>query len=95
MNDLQKIVRSASIAAWLTALVGGIWLTVGWLIWLGILNAQPDWLLRLWGGGELTWATVHSLVLWFIAVAKMILYVFVLSALCLTFWQRGLKKCCQ
>jgi hypothetical protein len=93
MNDpFCKRVRAAAVAGWWTALVAVVWVTAAWLIWLGLLKAQPNWLLQLWGGGNLTWDDVQRLVLWFIAVAKLGLWAWVLVAICLTIWARKLKQ---
>ncbi len=94
MDELQKIVRSASMAAWCTVIFGGLWLTLSWLIWLALLNVQPAWLLTLWGGGELNWPFVHTVFIWFMVAAKLILFAFVLMAVCLSCWACKLRKCC-
>jgi len=93
MNDsLAQRVRSAAVAAWWTILIAAIWLTVGWLIWLAILSAQPSWLLTLWGRKDMSWEEVHRFVITFLVVFKMILFVCVLLAIWLSLWGQRLKR---
>lgn len=93
MDDVFcKRVRAAASAGWWTLLIGVAWLSVSWVFWICLLRAQPGWLLQLWGGGDLTWQTVHTLVLEFTAVAKLVLMVWLLGTICLTIWGRKLKR---
>ena len=93
MNDsLSQRVRAAAVAAWWTILIGALWMTGAWLAYLAILSARPGWVLTLWGGGELTWPKVQTLMLWFFATFKLILFVAVLLAIWLTLWARALKR---
>ena len=93
MNDLfVQRVRCASWAAWWAVVIGAIWLTVGWLLWLALLAAEPGWLLTLWGGHDLTWSQVHGIWLRFMAAAKLILLVCVLVSIYLTLWSRRLAR---
>ena len=91
-DDLAKRVRAAAGAAWCTVLIGAIWLTAAWGIILWLLSARPGWLLTLWGGGDLTWETVHNIVMYFISAAKLILFVVVLLSIFLSFWSRKLSR---
>jgi len=91
-DSFARRVCSAAVAAWWSVLIGGIWLTASWLIYLVILAAQPGWLLKLWGGGSLGWEKVQSIVIMFMAVAKLILWTCVVVALWLTIWGRRLKR---
>jgi len=93
-NSFTKRVCCAAAAGWWTVLVGAIWLTASWLIWLCILHIRPAWLLTLWGGGELGlgWEQVQSITLTFMAVAKLILMTVLLVTLWLTLWSRRLKR---
>ncbi len=93
MSDLfVERVRCASRSAWWTVLIGAIWLTASWLIWLVILAAEPQWLLMLWGGHDLNWNQIHWIWLIFIAVAKLMLFACVLAAIYLTLWARRLER---
>ena len=93
MNDsFVQRVRAAAAAAWWTLLIGGLWLTVGWLIWLPMVHARPGWVLTLWGGGELDWPLVHRVILWFFGAFKAILFVWLLLTVWLTLWARRLKQ---
>jgi len=93
MADLfYNRVRTAAVAGWWTVLIAVLWLTVGWLAWMWLLKAQPDWLLALWGGGDLTWPDVHRIVLWFMGAAKMVLLGWLLATIGLSIWARKLKQ---
>jgi hypothetical protein len=94
-HDLSKCVRAAAVAGWFTSLIGGIWVTVGWLVFLAVLGAKPHWLLTMWGGGNLGWDEVQTMMLWFIGVLKMIVFVFVLVSICLTITAHKLSKASQ
>ena len=90
-GDLDKKVCAAATAGWWTVLIGVVWLTVGWLVLLAFLGAKPGWLLKLWGGGELTWETVHTVMLYFMGAFKLILFVAVLCTIWLTILAKKLK----
>ncbi len=86
-EELAEIIRAAAVAGWWTVLIGVIWLTLSWLIWMQILKAKPAWLIRLWGG-NITWGPVNSIIITFMAVAKVILFVCILARIWLTFRAR-------
>ncbi len=86
-EELRQIIHSAAVAGWWTVLLGAIWLTVAWLIWMGILKAKPSWLITLWGG-NLEWKQVQQIMLTFMAVFKLILFVCILICIWLTLWAR-------
>jgi len=90
--SLAKRVGSAAAAAWWMILIAVIWMTVGWLATMGILWAQPDWVLRIWGGGALTWEQMHRIILNVFAVFKVVLLVLLLGTIWLTLWSRMLKR---
>ena len=93
MNDtFATRLRAAAAAGWWTVLIGAIWMTLGWLWMLLLFAIKPDWLLTLWGGGELTWSTMHTLALWFFGGFKLILTVALLLVIWLTIWSRRLKR---
>ena len=93
MNEtLQKRVRSAAVAGWWTILIAAVWMTVGWVGFLVILNTEPGWLLKLWGGGDLDWAGVQRIVLLFFSIFKLMLFAFIIVVLWLTLWSRRLKR---
>jgi len=90
-GDLDKKVSAAAAAGWWTVLIGAVWGTIAWFVFLAVLGARPEWILRLWGGGELTWETVHMVMLYFMGVFKLILFVVVLGTVWLTILARKLK----
>ena len=96
MNEtLQKRVRSAAVAGWWTILIAAVWMTVGWVAFLVILNTEPGWMLRLWGypdTSSLRWQQVRTIVLQFFAVFKLMLFAFVIVVIWLTLWSRRLKR---
>ena len=91
-GNLAKSVGAAARAAWGTVVLGAAWLTVGYVVWLVILDARPAWVLALWGGGDLAWSTVQEMSLWFTGAFKAVLFVVVLAAVWLSLWARGLKR---
>lgn len=90
MNDeFPKRVRSAAIAGWWTLLIFVIFLSVVWLAYLGIIAHRPPFVQSLWGGSD--WATVQAVVLWAVAVFKIILYTAAMVVVWLTLWARKLR----
>ena len=89
---LAKRVRAAAVAGWWTILIIGVAMTAQWFFFLSLLHYKPAWLLTLWGGGELDWPAVHTIVLYFFAVFKLMLLAAVVAALWLTLWSRRLKR---
>lgn len=89
---LARRVRSAAGAGWWTVLIVAIWMTIAWFVWLAILNAKPEWLLWLWGGGDLGWSAVRNIVLWFFVVFKLMLFTVVIVVIWLTLWASRLKR---
>ena len=93
MNDpFEKKVRAAAVAAWWAVLIAYALLLVTWAAYLGLLSARPAWLLTLWGGGDVSWAFVQTVSLWFLGVFKLAIWLIILAALWLTLWARQLRK---
>jgi hypothetical protein len=44
------------------------------------------------GGGEVSWALVQTVSLWFLGVFKVAVWLLILTALWLTLWARQLRK---
>ena len=84
-EELRQIIYSAAVAGWWTVLIGIIWLTISWLIWRKILKAKPEWLRSLWGV-DIDWKEIQSIMMTFMAVAKLILFVCLLASIWLTLW---------
>ncbi len=91
-EQLGRKVRAAAVAGWWTVLIAAVVMTVQWFVCLAYLYYKPAWLLSLWGGGELDWPTVHTIVLYFFVVFKLMLFAAVVAALWLTLWARRLKR---
>lgn len=91
-GSLAKRVRAAAVAGWWTILIAAVWMTAGWFVFMAILNARPEWLLKLWGGGDLDWPDVHRIVLQFYAVFKLMLFAVVMVVIWLSLWSRRLKR---
>ena len=89
-GDFDKKVRAAATAGWFTGLIGAIWLAVSWVVFLLLLRAKTDWVLTLWGGGSLTWEQVHMIMIYAMAVLKLVLFVFLLCTIWLTIMGRRL-----
>ncbi len=89
-DNLKRRVGAAAVAGWWTILILAVWLTVGWLIWLLILHFQPSWLLKLWGGGPITYETVQTVVLWVFGGMKALLWAALGVVIWLTLWARRL-----
>ena len=91
-GDLSKKVGAAARAAWWTVLIGAVWMSLGYRVWLWMMSARPGWVLVLWGGGDLAWGDVQRISLWFFGVFKIFLFAVLLSAIWLSLWGRGLRR---
>jgi len=93
MNDVfEKKVRAAAVADWWVVLIGYALLVITWLVYLAIVYAQPAWLLTMWGQGDVSWAFMQTVSLWFLGVFRLVLWLLFLAALWLTLWARQLRK---
>ena len=94
MNEtLSKRVGAASAAMWWSVLIGAIWVTAAWLIWLTVLHHQPRWLLVLWGGEEfVNWQDAYAIMIKAVVFIKMTLFGMVLTAFFLGVWARRLRR---
>jgi hypothetical protein len=93
MNDpFEKKVRAAAVAGWWVALIAYALLLVTWLAYRAIVTDRPAWLLTMWGQGDVGWAFVQTVSLWFMAVFKLVTWLVILAALWLTLWARQLRK---
>jgi hypothetical protein len=86
-NKLQASVK----AGWWTLLIGAVFLTIQWIIYLVLMSSQPSWLPALWGKG-VAWDTIQNLWLWGTAIFKLCLWILALVVIWLTLWSRQLKK---
>ena len=85
-------VRAAAAAGWWAVLIAIIWLLAAWQVSMVMLSVRPQWVLRLWGGGELTWPTVHIIMLGFWAAFKLIILLGLLVVIWLALWSCRLKR---
>ena len=93
MNDsFEKKVRAAAVAGWWVILIGYALLLFTWIVYLGIISARPAWLLTMWGQGDVSWAFVQTVSLWFLGLFKFFIWLMILAALWLTLWARQLRK---
>jgi hypothetical protein len=93
MNDpFETRVRAAAVAGWWVVLIAYALLLITWIAYLVIMSARPAWLLVMWGQGDVSWAFVQSMSLWFMAIFKFCLWLLVLMVLWLTLWARQLRK---
>jgi hypothetical protein len=91
-RQMADRVGAAGRAAWVTLLIGAIWMTVAYLLWLAVMHAQPAWLIALWGGGELTWSDVQEITLWFFGGVKLMLFAVLFGGIWLSLWGRRLRR---
>jgi hypothetical protein len=93
VNDLfEKKVRAAAVAGWCVVLLGYALLLVTWAVYLALLSARSGWLLTLWGQGDVSWAFVQTVSLWFLGVFKLFLWLLIPVVLWLTLWARQLRR---
>jgi hypothetical protein len=93
MSDtLDKRLRAATGAGWRVLLIWWLWLMIGWLGYLAIMHYRPGWVRHLWGGYKVTWEQIQEIYIWFFAVMKMGMFVWLLGVLFLVFLRRGLRR---
>jgi hypothetical protein len=93
MNDpFEKKIRAAAVAGWWVILIAYGLLLVTWLAYLVIMSARPAWLLVMWGQGDVSWAFVQTVSLWFMGLFKFFIWLMILAVLWLTLWARQLRK---
>ena len=93
MNDVfEKKVRAAAVAGWWVVLIAYALLLVTWIAYLVIVSARPAWLLSMWGRGDVSWAFVQAVSLWFMGVFKLFIWLLILGVLWLTLWARRLRQ---
>ena len=92
MNDTFQIrVHAAAVAAWWTFLIASAFFVAQWILFLGVMAAQPPSVMSFWGPGA-TWESIRTV--WFQALVfvKLMLWLLVLAALWLTLWAKQLRK---
>ena len=91
IDEFERRVRAAAVAAWCVVLFAAGLLIFSWLAYLALTSAQPAWLLSMCGP-NISWTDIQSV--WFFAIVtfKMIVWLMVLTALWLTLWARQLRK---
>ena len=91
-GELAKKVRAAAGAAWGTVIIGAVWMTLAYGLWLVILHYKPGLILTLWGSGDLTWPEVQRITLWFFGAFKLEIFAVLLAAIWLSLWHRRLAR---
>ncbi len=92
MEDILGVrVRAAAKAAWLTILIGFVFLVLQWILYLVLMSSHPALLLWFWGPGT-SWSFVQSVWFWGALVFKLFLGMLALIALWLTLWGRQLRR---
>jgi len=93
VNDsFEKKVRAAAVAGWWVILIAYVLLLVTWIAYLAIVSARPAWLLSMWGQGDVSWAFMQTVSLWFMGVFKLLIWLLFLVVLWLTLWATQLRK---
>ena len=82
---------AAAWAAWWTVAVWWLLLMLSWCGSMVIMHLRPAWVLGMMGG-DVTWADIQTLYLWFLSAFKIMGLVAALGALFLTLWRRGLRR---
>jgi hypothetical protein len=86
-NKLQASVR----AGWWTLLIGALFLTFQWIVYLVLMSSRPSWFPPLWGNG-VSWDAIQNLWLWGAAIFKLCLWLMALVVIWLMLWARQLRK---
>jgi hypothetical protein len=85
MNDpFEKKVWAAAVAGWWVIVLAYALLLVIWLVYLSIVSARPAWVLTMWGQGNVSWAFVQTMSLWFLGIFKLFIEFLILVVLWLT-----------
>jgi len=92
MDDtFQRRVHAAAVAAWWTVLIAAAFFLLQWIVYLGVMAAQPAFVLSFWPPGA-TWDNVRTT--WFevLVLLKVSLWPLLIAALWLTLWARQLRR---
>ena len=90
-GTLDRQLRAIVAAGWRAAVIGLCVYMAGWGIFVAVMHAQPAWLFHVWGG-NLEWATVQEISIWFFAVLKMLWFVFLFGLLFVALLRRQLVR---
>jgi len=91
-GQFETRLRCAVAAGWWTVLIGVLWLTVAWLVWLLILGSPRliELVGRMWGGVEL--AQMKQITVAFFGLFKIAMGFGLMVVIFLTIWSRKLRK---
>jgi len=90
-EPLEKRIRAAAGATWMLLLILVIWMTVTYVLWLGLVYTRMEWVRTLWGG-DVTWSEMQWVTLWFFGAFKLGLFAVLAVAIWLTLFARRLRK---
>lgn len=91
-GDFALKLRAAARAAWLTGLVGWVFVFVSWLAYLALSAGWFDGLISLGLYGPMTRERIVPVVFWFIGGFKMLVFCIFLGAIYLSLWSRALRR---
>ena len=84
-------VRTAASAGWTTLLLFWALMAAGGAVTLLLMHYEPAWMLKLIGG-NMTWAELSRIYVYFFSVIKIVLLVMLMATVFLTFWGKRLAK---
>jgi hypothetical protein len=90
-GTFETRLRASARAGWWTLLIGAVFLTFQWIIYILLMSGRPSWPLVLWGNG-ISWDIVQNLWLWGAAIFKLCLWLMALVVIWLTLWARQLRR---
>jgi len=91
-TELVKKVRAAAAAMWSVLVIGVVWVTVAYFIWLAFMHTRPPWMLALAGGTGFDWGDYQLMAIAFFGLIKLGLFALVGATVWLTLFARRLER---
>lgn len=91
-TELAKKVRAAAGATWCVLIIGVVWMTVAYLVWMAFMHTRPGWMLTLCGGEGFNWGDYQLMAFAFFGLVKLGLFALVGAAIWLTLFARRLQR---